>query len=126
MSTIGQRIRMKREELGMTQQELADKLGFKSRASVNKLELDIRTPRQQIIKALADALETDVLYILGISEETERKEKELCELFADCYGKESYRIVSDFLKLDANDRSAVAAMIKSLLSTDKYKKGITA
>ena len=68
MSTIGQRIRMKREELGMTQQELADKLGFKSRASVNKLELDIRTPRQQIIKALADALETDVLYILGISE----------------------------------------------------------
>lgn len=124
--TIGQRIRIRREELGMSQTELAQKLGFKNRSSLNKIEMDINAPRQKIIKALADALETDVLYILGISEETERKEKELCELFADCYGKESYQIVSDFLKLDTNDRSAVAAMIKSLLSTDKYKKGITA
>lgn len=38
--TIGERIKKRRLELGMTQDELAKKLGYKSRSSVNKLELN--------------------------------------------------------------------------------------
>lgn len=36
--TIGDRIRKRREELGLTQEELAKKLGYASRSSVNKVE----------------------------------------------------------------------------------------
>lgn len=37
---IGERIRARREALGMSQSELARKVGYKSRSSINKLEKD--------------------------------------------------------------------------------------
>ena len=33
--TIGERIKFRREELGMSQEELAHKIGYKSRSAVN-------------------------------------------------------------------------------------------
>ena len=36
---VGDRIRARRTELGMTQEELAKKAGYKSRSSINKIEL---------------------------------------------------------------------------------------
>ena len=38
MADIGYRIRRRREELKMTQQELADKLGYKNKSSIAKIE----------------------------------------------------------------------------------------
>lgn len=120
--TIGQRIKQRREELEMSQEELATKLGFKSRSSINKIELDKQAPRQHMIKAIADALNTTVTYILGVDEEAEKQEQELCDLFSMCYGKESYAIVQKFLKLDQNDKGVVNTMIDSLLSAEKYRE----
>lgn len=37
---IGEKIRQRREELGMSQSELAREVGYKSRSSINKLEKD--------------------------------------------------------------------------------------
>ena len=37
--TIGQRIKQRREELQISQEELAHKIGYKSRSSINKIEL---------------------------------------------------------------------------------------
>ena len=42
MTTIGDRIKSRREELGLTQDDLALKLGYKSRSSINKIEKDGR------------------------------------------------------------------------------------
>lgn len=39
---IGDRIKRRREELGLSQEELAKKVGYKSRSSVNKIEIDGR------------------------------------------------------------------------------------
>ena len=68
--TIGQRIRKRREELKMSQEELAHKIGYKSRSSINKIELDIQRLAQNKIKLIADALNTTANYILGIDDET--------------------------------------------------------
>ncbi len=65
MSTIGYRIRVRREELGLSQEELGKRLGYKSRSSINKIELDQRNLTQPKIKAIADALETTPAYIMG-------------------------------------------------------------
>ena len=35
--TIGQRIKVRREELNMSQEELAKRIGYKSRSSINKI-----------------------------------------------------------------------------------------
>lgn len=68
MLTIGARIKARREELRISQEELAKKLGYKSRSSVNKIELDSRNLTQSKIKAIADALETTPSYIMGWEE----------------------------------------------------------
>lgn len=62
---IGERIKQRRLELGMSQDELAMKLGFSSRSSICKIESNARNLTQQKIKAIADALETTPDYIMG-------------------------------------------------------------
>lgn len=62
---IGERIKHRREELSMSQDELAKKVGYKSRSSVNKIEADGRGLPQRKIVAFAKALETTPSYLMG-------------------------------------------------------------
>lgn len=61
---IGKRIKARREELGMTQQQLADRLGYKSKASINKIEMGINGVVQKRILDFANALQTSIEYLL--------------------------------------------------------------
>lgn len=70
MTTFGERVRQRREKLGLTQQELADKLGYKSRASINKIELDKRNMKQSQIAELARVLNTTPGYLMGWKDES--------------------------------------------------------
>lgn len=74
--TIGQRIKARREELNMSQEELAIKIGYKSRSSINKIELDLYNLKQSKIKVIADALNVSPAYIMGW-EEKKRPEPEV-------------------------------------------------
>ena len=67
----GARIKKRREELGLTQEELAKKLGYKSRSSINKIELGERRLTQKKILTIATALDVSPLYILGMEEKKE-------------------------------------------------------
>lgn len=69
MKTIGERIKLRREQLNLSQEDLAKKLGYKSRSSINKIESDTRNLTQSKIKAIADALETTPSYIMGWDDE---------------------------------------------------------
>lgn len=66
---IGDRIRAKREELGMSQEELATKIGYKSRSSINKIEKDGRGLPQSKILLIAQALKTTPDFLLGWSDD---------------------------------------------------------
>lgn len=63
---IGDRIKARRLELGLTQDELAKKLGYKSRSTINKIELNINDITQPKIVEFAAALETSVMYLMGL------------------------------------------------------------
>lgn len=65
--TIGERIRKRREELGYTQDELAKKLGYKSRSSVNKVEMAREIPMKKV-KLYADVLDMTVPSLMGWEE----------------------------------------------------------
>ena len=73
--TIGERIKARREELQLSQDELAKRLGYKSRSSINKIETDSRNLTQSKIKPIADALDTTPAYIMGWGEDAEIGEK---------------------------------------------------
>ena len=57
---IYQRIRNRREELGMSQDDLAQKMGYKSRSSINKIEMGLNDISQSKVVAFAEcAKDTD-------------------------------------------------------------------
>lgn len=61
---LGNKVKQRRIELNMTQDELAKKMGYNSRSSINKIE-NGRPVGQSIIMRLADALDTDISYLMG-------------------------------------------------------------
>ena len=62
--TMGDRVRTAREKKGYTQEELAQKLGYKSRSSVNKIEKERDIPRSMIVK-LAKILDVTPAHLMG-------------------------------------------------------------
>lgn len=62
---IGDKIRARREELGISQDELAKRVGYRSRSSINKIEIDGRGLPQSKIVAFAKALNTSPAYLMG-------------------------------------------------------------
>ena len=62
---MGDRIKNRRIELGMTQQELAVKMGFKTRSHISLLEQGDRNIPISKIKKLANALEVSPEYLMG-------------------------------------------------------------
>lgn len=59
------RIKRRREELGLTQEELATKMGYKSRSSINKIEMGENDIPQSKIVQFAAALDTTPAYLMG-------------------------------------------------------------
>jgi len=59
------RIKQRREELGMSQDELAKKLGYKSRSTIAKIEKGENDITQSKIAAFAKALNTTPSYLMG-------------------------------------------------------------
>ena len=62
---IGERIKKRREELGMSQSELAEKVGYTSRSSIAKVETNANGMTQSKIVKFASALETTPSYLMG-------------------------------------------------------------
>lgn len=68
---LGKRIKERREALDLSQEELAKRLGYKSRSSINKIELgssDIYTSK---LITFAEVLQTNPVYLLGLSDNSD-------------------------------------------------------
>ena len=68
MSTVGENILMMRKRLGWTQEELAKRMGYKSKSTINKIELGINDIPQSKIVKFADVLGTTPACLMGWSE----------------------------------------------------------
>ena len=64
----------RREELRLTQSQLADRIGYKSKTSINKIELGLQGIPQAKMRDFASALQTDIPYLMGEYEEYKDKE----------------------------------------------------
>ena len=68
MANIGKRIKARREELGMTQAELAKRLGYKSKTTIAKIESGVNDIVQSKVVSFAEALNTTPAYLMGWEE----------------------------------------------------------
>ncbi len=65
MAEIGKRIRQKREELGITQEELAGLLGYKNKSTIAKIENGTNDITQSKVVEFANVLHTTVAFLMG-------------------------------------------------------------
>lgn len=68
MAEIGHRIKARREQLQMTQEELAKKIGYKSKTTIAKIENGTNDIVQSKVCDFAKALNTTPAYLMGWEE----------------------------------------------------------
>ena len=69
---IGTRIMERRQQLGLTQEELAYRMGYKTKSAINKIELGINDVSQSKVVKFAEALNTSIAYLMGWEEQKEK------------------------------------------------------
>ena len=116
--TKGQRIRSRREELNISQTDLADKIQV-SKQTLYKYENDIVTniPSDKI-EALAISLDVTPAYLMGW---TEHKEKRINDPIIDVYSNkeetfEAISLYAQYLSLPPEKQSAFLNYLKFLKS----------
>lgn len=97
---FGKRVRKRRIQLGLSQEELAKKLGYSSRSTINKIENGTNDVVQTKVVDFAKALDTTIAYLMAWDE--------------------TPIAVKDQLVPDMNDMERI--VIKALRNSDKLTK----
>ena len=63
---LSSRIRQRREQLGLSQEELAARMGYRSKSSITKLERGINDLPRAKLEELAAALDTTPAWLMGL------------------------------------------------------------
>lgn len=71
--SIGERIKKRREELGMSQSELAKRVGV-TQGSIGNYETGVSNPKMELMPKIFDALKTDANYIFHEAVEVQKIE----------------------------------------------------
>lgn len=118
MNTLGNRIRSRRLELGLSQAELAKKLGYTSKVTISKIENGSNDIPQKKLFDFAEALDTTVSYLIG---EQSHSDTIMDVASKAVYNKELYPIVND-LSNDAKEKLMLyAKFLRELEQKDKSK-----
>ena len=110
---IGARIKDLRKSLGLTQKELAEKCGYKSLTTINKIELGINSIPLDTIEKLAKALQVTPTYLLGWDTPAP----------ADEYSNEEKRLVGAYRVLPEGKRLFLLEMIEKFAAEERSGGG---
>lgn len=117
MSSIGQKIMIRRKELQLTQEELAAKMGYKSKSTINKIELGINDIPQSKIVKFAEVLDTTVAYLMDWEEDKKNKPAIMIDELK-CLSDSQIELM-DFVKSVPEDKAElVLRVMKSILQDD--------
>lgn len=127
MPEIGKRIKARRDALGMTQEELAARLGYKSKTTIAKIENGTNDIVQSKVMEFAKILDTTPAYLMGweqidpyfsgkkASDEVYQK---LANNILHFHGNQK-ELNSIYEQLSSSNQERVLTYSKSLLSTQQ-------
>ena len=81
--TLGEKVKLRREELNLSQEELAEKMNYKSKTSIHKIEVGITDLPLSKVKELAAVLKTTPAYLMGWEDKKEEKENNIFSQLTD-------------------------------------------
>lgn len=105
-----------RKRLGMTQEELALRVGYKTKSAINKIEMGIRDLPQKKIASFAKALGTTPAHLLGWDAEPEDLGALAARVLAD---PAVLQLVQNYMTMSEADQYALRLMAESLAAKTK-------
>ena len=112
---MGSRIRERRRELGLSQDELAQKVGYKNRSTIARIESGENDIMVSKLKEIANVLETQVLWLLSGDEQPYYIDPEVAAIANELKNNPDMRVLFDASRhLSKQDIQTVAALVKSL------------
>lgn len=108
--TVGERIKKKREELGLSQSELAQKMGYAGKSSVCRAETYGNNITTDKVRKFAKALGCTEAELVGWDEDAKVR-RQLSGIVAE----DDIRLLTLYTKLDDNDKKIIRDMIYALL-----------
>lgn len=134
MAKIGANIRRLREKLGLSQEELATRVGYKTKSAINKIEQGVNEVRQNKIVDFANALETTPAVLMGwVDEETGKKNDALANIVMKMRNNEVFfemvkalyndaelsEMTNELSKLDIHQRKFVKSVLNAVSKPEK-------
>lgn len=121
--TVADRIKQRRIELGLSQTDLAKRMGYSDKTSISKIENSENDISIKKITRVASALNTTASYLLGWKETEEDNNyytnPETAELAQKLYSDNNYRVLFDAAKDSRpEDIQMAAEMLQRLKRTN--------
>lgn len=114
MSEVGKNIAQRRKALGMTQEELAKRMGYKSKSTINKIELGINDIVQSKIVKFAEVLETTPSALMGW-QQVQQKNSTLAGLTVRMRNDEEFLSVVEIISELTPEQLASIKQVATLL-----------
>ena len=123
MIDIGARIKKRRIELGMSQDELAERMGYKSRSTIAKIENGTNDVVQSNIVKFSEVLNVSIAYLMGWEQQVEEKPVETANKLADMFlgieiketDEEVALMLEEYRQLDESKKAQVREYVHFLL-----------
>lgn len=110
---INDRIKQRRLELNMSQEDLAKKTGYKTKSAISRIESGQRDLTQSQIELFSKALDTTPSYLMGWENEKSKN-----DILSD------ERILIPFSKLNDEGKEKAISYAQDLVDSGKYTKHI--
>lgn len=125
--TLGERIKQLRKENGMTQVDMAQKLGV-TKGTVSTWETNSRVPGFETLTEMCDMFQRSLDYLMGRSDDPTPPpvptQEELTELAMSQVAEDLTEYVVKYCRLDQFGRDAVEAVIRAEYNRCRTQGGL--
>lgn len=129
MENMGERIKRLREQKGMTQDDLAQRLGV-NKAAISKYEKGIvENLKRSTIKSMASILNVSPSYLMCLEDERTQEEKAIAaeahflEELQIRYGKQAVKMLEMLVSMNEAGQKKALEQIELLTNIPQYQKG---
>jgi transcriptional regulator with XRE-family HTH domain len=113
MANIGEKILQRRKALGWTQEELAFRMGYKSKSTINKIELGINDIPQSKVVKFAEVLNVTVAYLMDWEKEQKKNDTLSDIIIRMRTDSEFLSVVESLYNLDSEKLAGVKHMLSA-------------
>ena len=118
--TVYERIRNRRIELNFSQDELASRLGYKSRSSINKIELGKNDITTIMLERIAKALNTTPAYLMGWEDKPTKEHSPAPIVQTSTLTPDEQELLSDYRNLNNIGKDKAKEYISDLNENIRY------